>query len=76
MRANELISAIREQLAELEKVIDLTSLCQSIEAAEILGVSPTTICTYLKQGKLHKVKIGLKTGIPLGEILELKEARS
>jgi len=71
--AYALINSIRSQLNELERVLDVGGLCSSSEAADILGVCPTTICTYLRQGKLHKVKKGNKTGIPLSDLLTIKK---
>lgn len=45
------------------------------EAARLLGKSPTTISTMIREKRLTKVTVGPSTGIRLSEINEYKNRR-
>ena len=38
------------------------------EVAKLLGVSPITVRKWIKQGKIHAIKLGRKYAIPATEI--------
>lgn len=44
-------------------------LVSNNEAARLIGVSPNTICVYVKQKRLSKTTIGNVTGILLRDIV-------
>lgn len=47
-------------------------LISCAEAARFLGVTPATISTYIKRGKLTKRTRGKVTGIPLRDVVRMK----
>jgi len=59
-----LITELTEQLRTRHN--DILVSCS--EAARLLNVTPATVSTYIKQGRLHKVTLGFSTGIRLSEI--------
>ncbi len=45
--------------------------CTQKEASEMLGVSPSTIATYVKDGRIKATKIGTRTLIHISSIYRL-----
>lgn len=58
-----------------EETMARENLIGSIQAAEILKLTPKTIAEYCERGKLHAVKIGRFWGIPPSEIERFAELR-
>lgn len=73
-RMRELIVSIREQLDELTFLAGLgKGVVSCSEAANYLGVDPHTISRMIKDGRLHKVSNGVRTGIELAELENCKK---
>jgi len=66
----ELINELTESLST-RVIPDVMISCA--EAARILGVTPNTICNYLKQKRLVKKTIDGVTGIRLADVILYKE---
>lgn len=70
---DDCLAEIRDINGKLDAMFpSFTVLVNNTEAARILGVTPKSICTYLKQHRLHRQTIQNSTGIPLAEVLGLK----
>lgn len=65
------LSAIKELTEECRRKIPEVLLTNT-EAARLLGVSPNTICLYLKQNRLAKTTLGKVTGILLRDVVCFK----
>lgn len=75
LRLESIASELERVTDNLEKAIkdqydNILISCN--EAARHLGVTPTTLTRYLKEGRLDKVTIGESTGIRFSQIVELK----
>lgn len=70
--SNEEISAIRELTEEYRRRIPEV-LLSSIEAARLIGVTPSTISNYIRQKRLSKSTIDGVTGILLRDVLCFKK---
>jgi len=66
--------SVRESNERLERLMTKMSLEEDgviiscIEAARLLGRTPSTVSAMVKQGRLQKVTRGRSTGIRLSEI--------
>lgn len=56
--------------ALLEQYDNILVSCS--EAGRQLGVSPTTVTRYIREGRLRKTTIGQSTGIRLSEVMKMK----
>ena len=66
----ELINELTQSLST-RVIPDVMISCA--EAARILGVTPNTICNYLKQKRLVKKTIDGVTGLRLADVILYKE---
>lgn len=66
------LSAIKELVLEYRRKIPEV-LLPNVEAARLLGVTPNTICSYLKQKRLVKTTIDGVTGILLRDVVCFKK---
>ena len=67
---HELINNLMESLSA-RVIPDVMVSCA--EAARIIGVTPNTICNYLKQKRLVKKTVDGVTGIRLSDVMLFKE---
>lgn len=63
---NNLVEALRTRT-----IPDVLVSCA--EAARLIGVTPNTVCNYLKQKKLSKKTIDGVTGLRLSDVIMFKE---
>ena len=64
-----------DTLIQLFKTKEEDVIVSCNEAARLLGKSPTTISTMIREKRLTKVTVGPSTGIRLSEINEYKNRR-
>lgn len=73
---DQLIQTVRENNAKLETIVDRLGgseiLVSNNEAARLLGITPQTVSSMVRQHRLHRVTIGQSTGIRLSEIRSIK----
>lgn len=69
------IIALARRISEEAPDLPADFLFTGCQAAEYLGVDPSTISRYISLGKLSKVKRGRVTGIPFGELEAIKKSK-
>lgn len=65
------IDSLTRELKLLNKGGRIEILLSCREAARLIGRTPCTITTMLKDGRLTRKTIGESTGIPLSDVLEI-----
>lgn len=70
--SNDEMAAIRELIEEYRRRIPAVLLSNN-EAARLIGVTPNTICQYIRQRRLNKTTISGVTGILLRDVVLFKK---
>lgn len=67
-----LLEFVAGELQKFNKRADATDVVTCRQAARIIGVDPSTISRYIRQGKLHKVIRAGVVGILRSELRDIK----
>ena len=70
---SDTVEDVRSMLDNYLQKMEMEVLVSCREAARLLGVTTQTITRMLTDGRIEKKTIGESTGIPLGDILNLKK---